>query len=285
MELVIVTGLSGSGKSRVMNSLEDIGFFCADNLHPKLIPTFVDLLLQSKEKRERVAIAIDMRVGASFNDIFRAIEELKFKNITYKILFLDAATEIIVNRYSETRRKHPLAEKHLGSLEEIIEAERKQLLPIRQISDYYIDTSTMTPAMCKKMVNDIFLGDSGSSMKIRVMSFGFKHGVPKDANLVFDVRCLPNPFYIDELKHKTGLDREVFDFVMKFDSATTLLEKIYDLIDFLIPNYIVEGKSQLVVAIGCTGGHHRSVVFAEEVFSHLKENKYIPSISHRDISR
>ncbi len=283
MDLLFVTGLSGSGKSRVINALEDIGFFCADNLHPKLIPTFVDLILQSREKREKVAFVVDMRVGESFNDIFKSFDELKRKNIEYKIMFLDANTDTIVNRYSETRRKHPLSEKFSDSIVKAIEAERCNLQPIRQLADYYIDTTSMTPAQCKERIAAMFLSNSDNAMKIRVLSFGFKSGVPLDANLVFDVRCLPNPFYINELKHKTGLEKEVFDYVMKFDEAKTLLEKIKDMLSFLIPNYIVEGKSQLVIAIGCTGGHHRSVVFAEQIFKHLTENGYSPSISHRDI--
>ncbi len=285
MDLLFVTGLSGSGKSRVINALEDIGFFCADNLHPKLIPTFVDLILQSKEKRERVAFVIDMRVGGSFNDIFVSFDELKRRNIEYKIMFLDASTDVIVNRYSETRRKHPLSDKYEESIVDAIEAEREILKPVRHLADFYVDTSTMTPAECKERISAMFLTNSDNAMKIRILSFGFKSGVPVDANLVFDVRCLPNPFYINDLKHKTGLDKEVFDYVMKFEQAETLLEKIKDLLTFLIPNYIVEGKSQLVIAIGCTGGHHRSVVFAEQLFKHLTENGYSPSISHRDITK
>jgi len=283
MELLFVTGLSGSGKSRVINALEDIGFFCADNMHPKLIPTFVDLILQSKESRERVAFVVDMRVGESFNDIFKSFDELKRRNIEYKIMFLDANTDIIVNRYSETRRKHPLSEKFSDTIVHAIEAERLTLQPIRQLADYYIDTTSMTPAQCKERISSMFLSNSDNAMKIRIVSFGFKSGVPLDANLVYDVRCLPNPFYINNLKHKTGLEQEVFDYVMKFDQAKILLDKIKDLLTFLIPHYITEGKSQLVIAVGCTGGHHRSVVFAEQIFKHLTENGYSPSISHRDI--
>ncbi|MBQ3005764.1 MAG: RNase adapter RapZ [Clostridia bacterium] len=285
MDLLFVTGLSGSGKSRVINALEDIGFFCADNLHPKLIPTFVDLILQSKEKRERVAFVIDMRVGGSFNDIFISFDELKRRGVEYKIMYLDASTDVIVNRYSETRRKHPLSDKYQESIVDAIEAERDVLKPVRQLADFYIDTSTMTPAQCKERISAMFLANSDNAMKIRILSFGFKAGVPVDANLVFDVRCLPNPFYINDLKHKTGLDKEVFDYVMQFEQAENLLGKIKDLLTFLIPNYIVEGKSQLVIAIGCTGGHHRSVVFAEQLFKHLTENGYSPSISHRDITK
>ena len=285
MDLLFVTGLSGSGKSRVINALEDIGFFCADNLHPKLIPTFVDLILQSKEKREKVAFVVDMRVGESFSDIFKSFDDLNRKKVEYKIMFLDANTDTIVNRYSETRRKHPLSEKFKDSIMDAIEAERLTLQPIRQIADYYIDTTLMTPAQCKERISAMFLSNSDNAMKIRILSFGFKSGLPLDANLVFDVRCLPNPFYINELKHKTGLDDEVFDYVMKYDQAGILLNKIIDTLDFLLPHYINEGKSQLVIAIGCTGGHHRSVVFAEQIFKHLTENGYSPSISHRDIMK
>lgn len=285
MELLFVTGLSGSGKSKIINALEDIGFFCADNMHPKLIPTFVDLIFQSKEKRERVAFVIDLRVGEAFNDIFNSFDELNRRNIEYKIMFIDANTDIIVNRYSETRRKHPLSEKFSDSIVNAIEAERLVLQPIRQLADYYIDTTSMSPAQCKERISAMFLANSDNAMKIRIISFGFKSGLPLDANIVFDVRCLPNPFYITELKNKTGLDNEVFEYVMQYDQAKEMLEKLKDLLTFLIPNYIVEGKSQLVIAIGCTGGHHRSVVFAEQLFRHLTENGYSPSISHRDITK
>jgi len=287
MDLLFVTGLSGSGKSRVINALEDIGFFCADNLHPKLIPTFVDLILQSKEKRERVAFVIDMRVGGSFNDIFISFDELKRRGVEYKIMYLDASTDVIVNRYSETRRKHPLSDKYQESIVDAIEAERDVLKPVRQLADFYIDTSTMTPAQCKERISAMFLVNSDNAMKIRILSFGFKAGVPVDANLVFDVRCLPNPFYVDELKPLTGNDKEVRDYVMGFEPSKVFLDKLEDMLRFLIPNYILEGKNQLVVSVGCTGGKHRSVTFANELFKRLEQNDegYGIKVEHRDIER
>ncbi len=285
MELVIITGLSGAGKSGGVNALEDIGFFCADNMPPKLIPTFTNLILNSKEVRERVAIVTDIRVGGSFNDLFNALDELKAMDCPYKILFFDANSEVLIRRYKETRRKHPLVDSYNGSLIEAIDAERITLQPARQIADYIIDTSNLTVKECKERVSGIFLDNPTKSMSIHCISFGFKYGIPTDSDLVFDVRCLPNPFYESHLKEHTGLEKPVIDYVMKWEQAKTLIDKLYDLIDYLVPLYRAEGKSQLVISIGCTGGRHRSVVFSELIREHLSDAGLLLSINHRDIKK
>lgn len=285
MELVIITGLSGAGKSRGVDALEDIGFFCADNMPPKLIPTFVQLILNSKEVRSRVAVVTDIRVGGSFKDLFNALADLKANNCQFKILFFDANNDVLLRRYKETRRKHPLIEEFNGSLIDAIDAERIILQPARQIADYIIDTSNLTATECKERVSSIFLDNPTKSMSIHCISFGYKYGIPTDSDLVFDVRCLPNPFYEDALKDHTGMERSVFDFVMKWEQAQILIEKLYDLIDYLVPLYRAEGKSQLVISIGCTGGRHRSVVFAELIRSHLSSEGLLLSINHRDIKK
>jgi UPF0042 nucleotide-binding protein len=285
MELVIITGLSGAGKSRAVDALEDIGFFCADNMPPKLIPTFVQLILNSKELRDRVAIVTDIRVGGAFKDLFNALDDIKAMNCPFKMLFFDSSNEVLLRRYKETRRKHPLIDEYNGSLLDAIEAERIILQPARQIADYIIDTSNLTATECKERVSSMFIDNPTNAMTIHCISFGFKYGIPSDSDLVFDVRCLPNPFYIDELKEHTGIEMPVRDFVMKWDQAKVLIQKLYDLIDFLIPLYRAEGKSQLVISIGCTGGRHRSVVFAELIREHLCEDGLLLSINHRDIKK
>lgn len=286
MELIIVTGLSGAGKSRAVDALEDIGYFCVDNMPPMLIPTFVTLLENSKDNRDKVAIVADIRLGESFSELFGVLEELKNKEVKYKILFIDADNEVIMHRYQETRRKHPLADEFdTPSILEAINKEREILLPARQQADYIVDTSQVTSSQFKERIAKLFLDNAESSLKIYSISFGFKFGIPKEADLVFDVRCLPNPFYISELKHHTGLEECVREFVMKFDQAIGLQTKLFDLIDYLVPLYRTEGKSQLTIAVGCTGGKHRSVVFAESINKHLLEKGANISVYHRDIKR
>ena len=286
MELVIVTGLSVAGKSRSVNAFEDFGFFGVDNMPPQAIPTLVGFILKSKEKRSRVALVADTRLGSSFSDLFAVLGDLENMNVKYKILFIDADTEVIARRYQETRRKHPLADQFsVPSVRDAIEREREILLPARQRADYIIDTSQVTSSQFKERVAALFLDNADNALKISCISFGFKHGTPKEADLVFDVRCLPNPFYIPELKGHTGLEEPVRNFVMKFDQAKGLERRLLDLLDFLLPLYRTEGKSQLTIAIGCTGGRHRSVVFAELINKHLLENGACSSVYHRDISR
>lgn len=285
MELIIVTGLSGAGKSKVVDALEDIGFFCADNVPPKLIPTFAQLLMESKESDKRSAIVSDTRAGYAFNEFSYALNELKNRKIDYKILFIDAKKDILLQRFKETRRKHPLLESCNGSLEDAITEERQLLLPARQYADFIIDTSNTSVQQCKDRISEMFIENPRELMQIRCTSFGFKYGIPNDSDIVFDVRCLPNPFYIDELKFKTGLDADVREYVLQWNEAVTLLDKLTELIDYMLPLCIKEGKSQLVISIGCTGGKHRSVVFAEKLYDHFAEKKYLLSINHRDIKK
>ena len=286
MQLVIVTGMSGAGKSRVMDSLEDIGFFCVDNMTPELIPTFVGLLDDSAEIREKVAIVADVRLGDSLSYLPHALDELKKMGCQYKILFLDAENDVILRRYQETRRKHPLMnDNSTKSLNDIIPEEREMLKYIRNMADFVVDSSFLSVAQLKEKVSKMFLDDFTGAMKINVVSFGFKYGSPKDSDLLFDVRCLPNPFYVPELKTKTGLDRAVRDYVMSFDEAKNLEPKLTGLVTYLVPLYISEGKSQLTISVGCTGGKHRSVVFAETIFNAIKEKGFKVSVSHRDINR
>lgn len=284
MEIVIVTGVSGSGKSCAVNYLEDIGYFCIDNMPPQLLPKFAEICADN-ESIKKVAIVIDIRGGSFFFNLEENIADLCEKGITVKVLFVNADHEVVKKRYKETRRKHPLSDISNNDIDKAISAEFDMLRPIREKADYYIDTSLMSTSVLKENVLNLFLDDVSQTMLISCISFGFKYGVPDEADLMFDVRCLPNPFYVPELKHKTGLDKEVRDYVMKGENSVIFKDKLFDMIDFLIPQYISEGKSQLVIAFGCTGGKHRSVTFAENMFSHLKEKNYTVRTLHRDISK
>lgn len=286
MQLLIVTGMSGAGKSSVMDVMEDIGYYCIDNIPPKLISKFVDLCRQSESEISKVAVAVDIRTGDMFAEIFHSWQTLKNEaDVDVKVLFIDAAHEVLVKRYKETRRKHPLQDKFNGNILDAIEFEAVQLSQLREIADYFIETTSLTSSQLKEQVKDIFLEKSSDSLIIKVMSFGFKYGVPTDSDLVFDVRCLPNPFYIDELRSHTGCDECVRNYVMSFEQSRELFNKFLDLIDYLIPLYVHEGKSQLVVAFGCTGGKHRSITFAELMAKHLNEKEYRVQKYHRDITK
>ncbi|MGN0567239.1 MAG: RNase adapter RapZ [Acutalibacteraceae bacterium] len=285
MDLMIITGLSGAGKSRVVDALEDIGYFCVDNMPPKLMPTFAQLLLNSRERREKVAIVTDIRVGGSFGDLFNALVELREMNCSPKILFVDASDDVLIRRYKETRRKHPLLEKYNGSITEALAAEREILEPAKSIADYIIDSSYMTPTECKNRVCEMFMENPRNALKVHCISFGFKYGIPNDSDLLFDVRCLPNPFYVSELKEHTGLEAPVKDYVLKWEEAQGLAAKLCDLMDYLIPLYNKEGKSQLVISVGCTGGRHRSVVFAQLLKEHLDKLGCIATVHHRDMKK
>lgn len=286
MEIVIVTGLSGSGKSRVMDALEDIGFFCIDNMPPQLIPKIAEMCNDGKNsKLSKVAIAADVRGGDFFFSLYDALGNIEQNNITYKILFLDCNDNVLVRRYKETRRKHPLDNEETSGTLAAVALEREMLKKVREQADYIIDTSLISPTQLKERINNLFLGDIKKSMIVNCQSFGFKYGLPTEADLVFDVRCLPNPFYIDELKYQTGLDKPVYDYVMQWPQAQEFEKRLLDMIDYLIPLYIDEGKSQLVIAIGCTGGKHRSVVFSELVYNHISANGINASINHRDITK
>lgn len=285
MQFIIVTGMSGSGKSGAINVLEDIGFYCVDNMPPEMISQFCDICVSSKGKMSRAAVVIDIRGGDFFYQLAPEIRKLAEKDISPKVLFLDADNEVLVKRYKETRRKHPLDKEAGGSIQKAIEIERDILKEIRSEADYYIDTSFLSTSQFKEQINALFLDNVADSMIVKVMSFGFKYGAPNEADLVFDVRCLPNPFYIAELKHHTGKEKCVRDYVMQFKQSNQLIVKLKELIDFLLPLYIHEGKSQLVIAFGCTGGKHRSVTFAEEIYSYLKNKDLQVRISNRDIDK
>lgn len=283
MEFLVVTGMSGAGKSRAIDALEDIGFFCVDNLPPELITTFYALSEQAGLKR--VAVVTDIRGGKLFNGLVKTLDEMKAAGESYKILFFDAEDYVLINRYKETRRKHPLADKFLGSVEQAVGTERAMLRPIRDMADYIFDTSLISSVQLKNRITELFLEDRGSSMTIQCMSFGFKHGLPKEADLVFDVRCLPNPFYEEALRALTGLDEPVFRYVMDAPETKGFLSRLLELIDYLVPLYRAEGKSQLVIAVGCTGGHHRSVAIAQYLCDHLRKHGEPAVANHRDIRK
>ncbi len=283
MQFVIITGMSGSGKSSAVNVLEDIGYYCVDNMPPELIPKFANICSQSDGKIDKVAFVVDIRGGDLFLKLQDTVKQLQGEGVSLKILFLDSSDDVIVRRYKETRRNHPLDEVSYGNIRKAIETEREILRPIKAQADFYIDTSRSSTAQFKERLYSIFLGNN-EFMHIDVQSFGFKFGAMSEGDLVFDVRCLPNPFYVPELKNKTGLDKDVYDYVLSFDEAKVLLGKLTDLIDYLIPLYEKEGKSQLVIAFGCTGGKHRSVTFAEAVAEHLRKQGHRIRITHRDIN-
>jgi len=285
MEFVIVTGLSGAGKSRAVGALEDIGYYCVDNIPPTLIPVIYDMCEKSEHLPSKVAVVTDTRGGELFKSFFDAVETLRSQNKNYKILFLDCSDAVLVNRYQETRRKHPLSDSVNGSLERAVRLERDVLMPVKEHADFIIDTTNLRPQYMKDRISKIFLDNTDGSLIIHCMSFGFKNGVPLESDLVFDVRCLPNPYYIDELRPKTGLDPAVYNYVMDKPEAAEFREKLTDMIDFLTPLYRKEGKSQLVIAIGCTGGHHRSVAFAQYLHEHLGKKGLRTTVSHRDIKK
>ncbi len=283
MDFVIVTGMSGAGKSRAVDALEDIGFYCIDNMPPKLISKFAEICLQSDGKISGVAIVTDVRGGELFQGLFDELDHLKDQEFSYKLMFLDASDAVLMRRYKETRRRHPLLDVVHGSIENALKSERLLLKPARERADYIIDTTHLSAAQLKERISNIFLDNVMTGMLINCTSFGFKYGPATEADLVFDVRCLPNPFYVDELKKQTGLDQPVRDYVMKWPQSIELLNKIVDLVDFLIPYYLDEGKSQLVIAFGCTGGKHRSVTFAEYLYKHLSDKGHKVTVNHRDI--
>jgi UPF0042 nucleotide-binding protein len=284
MELVIVTGLSGAGKSRAVNALEDMGFYCVDNMPPSLITKFAELC-GSNKMLTKVAIVTDTRGGELFHGFFASLDDLLQQGASYKILFLDAADDVLVRRFRETRRKHPLLSSTDGSVTEAVEKERELLKPVRARADYIIDTSHISPAQLKERIAKLFTGDSQTGLMISCMSFGFKYGAPTEGDLVFDVRCLPNPYYIDELRPLTGLDAPIVDYVLACPQTEGFRVRLLDMIDYLMPLYVQEGKSQLVIAIGCTGGKHRSVVLTELLYKHLLDKGLRASVNHRDITK
>lgn len=281
MDFTILTGMSGSGKTRAIHFFEDLGYFCIDNMPPALIPMLANMLGTVKDKFRNVALVIDVRVGDMINELLGQVDQLR-EEYAVRLVFLDTDDNTLVKRYKETRRSHPL--NNPDGLLASIQEERKMLYKLREKSDYVIDTSNMTNNQLRDQFIKLYnLTSVNPLFEIKCTSFGFKHGIPMDADLVFDVRCFPNPFYIPELKHKTGNDPEVRDYVMSFPSAEKFYEKLQDMLKFLIPMYMEEGRTSLIVAIGCTGGHHRSVTFANLLCEYLKEQGYTADTVHRDI--
>ena len=285
MRFVIVTGMSGGGKRTALKMLEDMGFFCVDTLPIPLLEKFVELIAMPNKEISKIALGLDVRTDQSFSDAENSLEKLKQIGYKYEILFMEASDNVLIKRYKESRRMHPLASYEGGRVEDGIHKERAVLADMRKRADYVIDTSNLLTRELKVELDRIFLkNEEYNSLMVNVMSFGFKNGIPSDADLVFDVRFLPNPFYIDELKHSTGNDKPVQDYVMSFPEAETFLNKLTDMLLFLIPNYVKEGKYQLVVGIGCTGGKHRSVTLANELYKRLKnKGNYGLTIQHRDV--
>ena len=286
MRCVIVTGMSGAGKSTALKMLEDVGYFCVDNLPVPLIPKMADLLRVPGTEINKAALGVDIRSGQSFEELEKVLEELDSTGMQYEILFLESSDNVLIKRYKETRRFHPLAGNE-GRVDQGIRMERQRIQFLRKRADYLIDTSHMLTRELKAELNKIFVQNKEyKNLYISVLSFGFKYGIPADADLVFDVRFLPNPYYIEELRPKSGNDKEVRDYVMQNEKANVFLEKLSDMVEFLIPNYILEGKTQLVIGIGCTGGKHRSVTLANELFRVLSKNEnYGVRIEHRDIGK
>ena len=285
MEFVILTGLSGAGKTNTLHAMEDSGFYCVDNLPPLLLDTFYDLCDSSTDTRlKKVAVVADARSGELFADIPEVLSKLRLDGKQFRILFLDAKPDVLLVRYKGTRRKHPLiGEITSGSLEEAVALENDLMKGVREMADYVIDTTMMTPNELKERVTTLFSAGAGDTLLVTCMSFGYKYGIPPEADLVFDVRCLPNPFYIKELKALTGLDEAVRSYILDFDVSKRFVEKLYEYIDFTLPLYREEGKSELVIAVGCTGGRHRSVTVARLLNTHFLENGQKSSIHHRDI--
>lgn len=282
MRFVIVTGLSGAGKTQAIRCLEDLGFFCVDNLPPALLPKFAELCYQTDGRIEKIALVIDIRGGKFFEDIFESLKHLKSQDYEYEILFLDSSDDVLIKRFKESRRSHPLAPD--GRIQDGINEERIRLSELKSKADNIIDTSNLAPRQLKEEIIHIFVeGKKFEGIIISVVSFGFKHGIPLDSDLVFDVRFLPNPYYVEVLKKQSGKDEPVRQYVMRWPEAREFLEKVTDLAEFLIPHYIKEGKTHLVISIGCTGGRHRSVVIANQIYEKLKENGHRVIIDHRDI--
>ncbi len=280
--LVIVTGMSGAGKTQVVRAMEDLGYFCVDNLPPMLIPKFAELCVQSAGRVNKIALVVDIRGGEFFDTLVQVLEDLELQGFMYEVLFLEASDETLIRRYKETRRRHPMAP--FGRVSEGIGRERERLEQIRGRATHIIDTSDLSVTQLKEKITALFSGERESDrMTVTVVSFGFKFGIPLDADMVFDVRFLPNPFYVESLRRKSGREAEVSDYIGKWPITHQFLDKLGGLIDFLVPHYIKEGKGQLIIAVGCTGGLHRSVFVAEKIAEGLKKKGYRANVEHRDI--
>ena len=285
MEILIISGLSGGGKSRAASFLEDIGYYTVDNLPAEMMMKFAGFCAASSGRYDRVALVYDVRSGEPTDMLIDTLEQLKASGVNCRMLFLEADTPTIINRYKETRRMHPLQAKGL-SIEEAVRRERVLMQPVRDHADFVLDTSSLSTAKLRSELLNLFGTPSArGGLNVSVLSFGFKHGIPIEADLVFDVRFMPNPYYVAELKNKTGLDQEVRDFVFSFQQTHEFMEQLEKMIGFLLPLYSEEGKTALVIAIGCTGGHHRSVAVAHELAAYITREGYQVTENHRDISR
>ena len=285
MRIVIVTGISGAGKSTALKMLEDVGYFCVDNLPVPLLPKFMEMLILPGSEYTKVALGIDIRSSQKFVQLQETLEKLREKGVKFEILFLDASDQALIKRYKETRRSHPLAGE--GRVDKGIDEERRRLVFLKQQADYIIDTSQMLTRELRAEIHKIFVENKNyKNLYVTILSFGFKYGIPGDADLVFDVRFLPNPYYITELRPMSGNDAPVRDYVMNSETARIFLDKLTDMVQFLIPNYVAEGKNQLVIANGCTGGKHRSVTLANALYYALEQEEgYGLKIEHRDIEK
>ena len=284
MSLLIISGLAGAGKSVVCNNLEDIGYYCIDNLPPKLL-TPVCRLQTDNATTKNMAVVVDSRSLEMFDDFVMELENLKQQNIDFKLVFITCDSDVLLNRFKQTRRKHPLVSKKLPSLEDAINKEIDITRPVRNMADIEIDTTYLKIGQLRQNIIDMFKDSDYDGMTIKLVSFGYRNGIPSESDLVYDVRCLPNPFYIDELKHCSGLDDSVYDYVFSFPQSVSMAGKIMDFLYEFIPYYQSEGKNELVVSIGCTSGHHRSVSFVRYVADKLKNTQYRTVIVHRDIDK
>lgn len=286
MRFVVVTGMSGAGKRTAMKMLEDAGFYCVDNLPVALVEKFVELIWNDQGEIQKVALGLDVRADQDFDDAQKSLDKLKGNGYSFETIFMDASDETLIKRYKETRRRHPLQTKQIR-LEEGIKKERAILSDIKQKANYIFDTTHLLTNSLKDEIDKIFVSDKEyNSLMVDIVSFGFKNGIPNDADLVFDVRFLPNPYYVDELKHRTGNEADVQEYVMQTGEGEQFLTKLEDMLQFLIPGYVKSGKNQLVICIGCTGGHHRSVTIANRLYERMNgKGNYGLSLIHRDISR
>ncbi len=277
---LIITGISGSGKTAVSHFLEDLGYYCVDNLPAKLIPSFVDLWLGRQGEIQRVALVMDMREPGFLTDLPAALEQVK-KKVRPHLIFLDASDETLLKRFSESRRPHPVTRRR--SVIEAIRLERRRLAPIKNMADEVFDTSSTNVSQLKELLTRRLVKGRKPTLQVVVVSFGYKHGVPLDADLIFDTRFLPNPFYVDALRNRTGKSRQVREYVLRSAETTEFLSRLHGFLDYLLPKFIAEGKSYLTVALGCTGGRHRSVVLAEELGGYLRKARYDIKVFHRDM--